>query len=122
MKNISYFKKFNKANFKENYSIIFNKLISGDISEIKKILELTQKPLISKEYYYFRGFTDEEEIENLIQKIQKERSQRCVEYYLHKGYSLEEAKEIIRQRQSEFNKIKQEKRKLENESKINSSD
>lgn len=122
MKNISYFKKFNKANFKENYTIIFNKLISGDISEIKKILELTQKPVISKEYYYFRGFTDEEEIEKLIQKIQKERSQRCVEYYLHRGYSLEEAKEIISERSSEFNKIKQEKRRLQNESKINSSD
>lgn len=122
LKNISYFKKFNKANFKENYAIIFNKLISGDVSEIKKILELTRKPLLTKEYYYFRGFTNEIEIEKRIQKIQKERSPRCVEYYLCRGNSLEEAKEIIRQRNSEFNKIKQEKRRLENESKINSID
>ena len=85
-------------------------------------MELTQKLVISKEYYYFRGFTDEEEIENVIQKIQKERSQRCVDYYLLRGYTLEEAKEIISERSSEFNKIKQEKRRLENESKINSSD
>lgn len=122
LKNISYFKKFNKGNFKENYAIIFNKLISGNVSEIKKILELTRKPLISKEYYYFRGFTNEIEIEKRIQKIQKERSPRCVEYYLCRGNSLEEAKEIIRQRSFEFNKIKQEKRRLENENKINSID
>lgn len=122
LKNISHFKKFNKANFKENYAIIFNKLISGDISEIKKVLELTRKPIISKEYYYFRGFTNEVEIENSIQKIQKERSPRSVEYYLCRGYSFEEGKEMIRQRSSEFNKVKQEKRRLKNESEINSND
>ena len=85
-------------------------------------MELTRKPIISKEYYYFRGFTNEVEIENNIQKIQKERSPRSVEYYLCRGYSFEEGKEMIRQRSSEFNKVKQEKRRLKNESKINSND
>lgn len=50
----------------------------------------------------------------MIRKTQRERSPRSVDYWIKRGFTLDEAKAKIVERSSNFEKIGHEKRRKEN--------
>lgn len=77
----------------EEYSITkLDRILKGiplKISNKKRFSNL------SLESWKSVGWENEEEIKNKISKLQKLNSKRCVEYWMDKGYSLEESKNQV---------------------------
>lgn len=61
--------------------------------------------VLSEDFWKSMGWTDLLEIQKHISKVQRERSKRCVEYYINQGYSEDESYEFVKSYQSINGKI-----------------
>ena len=114
LKETQYFGGFNKKNFIKAVKRILSIIRSCDLEKIKRLKKEMMYSSNSKEYYQLRGFYDKEEVSEMIRKTQRERSPRCVDYWVKQGFTLDEARAKIAERSSKFSKIGHEKRKKEN--------
>jgi len=89
LKNLSYMRTFKSVGVIRD---VINKLCKFEYNSFEEIgMDNNQ---IRKMYYSFRGYS-EKESEDKITFIQRERSQRCVEYWTKGGFSLDEAKKQV---------------------------
>lgn len=109
LKETQYFSGFNKKNFIKAVKRILSIIRSCDLEKIKRLKKEMMYSTNSKEYYQLRGFYDKEEVSEMIRKTQRERSPRSVDYWIKRGFTLDEAKAKIAERSSNFSKIGHEK-------------
>lgn len=65
--------------------------------------------IVSEEFWVSMGWTDLSDIKNNISKVQRERSKWCSEYYIKRGYSANDASDLVKKYQSVNGKIAAEK-------------
>lgn len=102
-----YFVEFNFDNVEYRNSLhdyVFNDNICLPVMNInkklRKIIKVTGTQL-SKDYWLYRGFDDTYASEK-ISSLQKERSIRCENYYINKGYDSNEAKMMVSDKQRKY--------------------